>query len=197
MPQYDLGNLDVLIVEKNPFMRKVERWVLRELGITQVRETGDTAKGYEYLSQHTPDLIMTDWGPGLDGPDFIRRVRSAPDSPDPFVPIIVVTANTELRHVVEARDAGMTEFLAKPISGRLLYHRIKSVIESNRLFIRSHGFFGPDRRRRRIAFDGQDRRAHANRSGEERRSAERPFSGEEKRQGYPGFRPGDRRVGVR
>tara|TARA_B110000046_G_scaffold82061_1_gene90315 strand:+ start:196 stop:363 length:168 start_codon:yes stop_codon:yes gene_type:complete len=41
--------------------------------------------------------------------------------PNPFIPVIVLTANTGIKHVCEARDTGMGEFLAKPLSARMLY----------------------------------------------------------------------------
>ena len=62
---------------------------------------------------------------------------------NPFIPIIVVTANTEVRYIMTARDAGMTEFLAKPISASMIYSRICSIIEWQRLFIRCQDFFWP------------------------------------------------------
>jgi hypothetical protein len=49
--------------------------------------------------------------------------------------------------VVSARDAGVTEFLAKPISAKALYQRILNVVANPRPFIRTKTYFGPDRRR--------------------------------------------------
>jgi two-component system chemotaxis response regulator CheY len=101
--------------------------------------------------QSTPDLDI-DWNYSLDGMAFFRHVRQSPNTPNPFIPIIVVTANTEIKHVCEARDTGMTEFLAKPVSARILYKRIVSILEHHRTFIRAYQFFGPNRRRQRPKF---------------------------------------------
>ena len=46
-----------------------------------------------------------------------------------------------------ARDAGVSGFIKKPISARLLFDRISNVLTDTRLFVRSVDFFGPDRRR--------------------------------------------------
>jgi DNA-binding response OmpR family regulator len=184
---YDLTNLDVLVVEQHATMRSLMRTVLRELGILGVRDTSDPMTAFDMHIQAPADLILTDWSPGLDGMDLLRRLRTEDESPDPCVPVIVVTANTELTHVCAARDLGMTEYLAKPISASLIYSRIRSVIERRRLFIRSTDFFGPDRRRRHVEFVGDERRTHANRDNEDRRKEDLPFDGPEKRQGYPGF----------
>jgi len=117
-------------------------------------------EAYESALQTTPDLILSDWSHDLDGIDFIHRIRLAADSPDPFVPIIVVTAKSTLKNVFEARDAGMTEFLAKPVSAQTIYNRICATIEHNRPFVRTTSFFGPDRRRRKGTFGGPERRQH-------------------------------------
>jgi len=53
-----------------------------------------------------------------------------------------------MNRVVEARDAGVHEFLAKPLSAKGLYSRIRSIIERPRPFVRAGQYFGPDRRRR-------------------------------------------------
>jgi len=120
----------------------------------------------------------------------MQMIRQEEQSKNPFVAIIVVTANTEIRHIMTARDAGMTEFLAKPISAGMIYSRICSIIERQRLFIRCQNFFGPDRRRRRMEIGGPDRRTHAN-SANERRNRQTPFNGSEKRQGKEGYRAPD------
>jgi DNA-binding response OmpR family regulator len=75
------------------------------------------------------------------------------------VPIIMLTGHSEKKRVIAARDAGVTEFLAKPISAKGLYGRILNVVANPRPFIRTKNYFGPDRRRN----------ANPNYSGPERR----------------------------
>ena len=69
------------------------------------------------------------------------------DSPNPYVPILMLTAHTEASRVAAARDAGVTGFVKKPISARLLFERIASALTDARMFVRSGDFCGPDRRR--------------------------------------------------
>ena len=84
----------------------------------------------------------------LDGISFTRRVRNDPSSANQFTPVILMTGFTEKRRVMEARDAGITEFLVKPFNARDLYRRMAQIIEKPRQFVRSEDFFGPDRRRK-------------------------------------------------
>jgi len=121
--------------------------------------THDPLEAYNYFCSSAPDIIFCDWTPDLDGMGFVRQIRQADDTPTPYCPIVVVTANTELRHVCYARDNGMTEFLAKPISAKTIYSRLCSVIENPRAFIRVGKFFGLDRRRRQAeGYESSERR---------------------------------------
>jgi two-component system chemotaxis response regulator CheY len=87
-------------------------------------------------------------------------VRKAKDSRDPLVPILMLTAHSELNHVISARDASITDFMTKPVSPSGLYKHIAAMIEHPRQFVRNQKFFGPDRRRRsEDSFDGPNRRS--------------------------------------
>lgn len=161
MQSYNISELDILLVEKHDYMRHMMRGILFQLGARQLRECGNPDKAYEMYKQDPADLVFTDWAPGMDGIRLLTRIRQDIDSPDPYVPVIVVTAHTELRHIYYARDSGVTEYLAKPISAKLIYGRIRAVIERHRQFIRNSDFFGPDRRRRQGEYGGPERRDEA------------------------------------
>ena len=161
MRNYDLGKISVLVVEKHLLIRNLLRDVFHQFGVLRFRSTSDPTMAFQMYQGAPADLILSDWTYDLDGLTFIRMVRRRPDSANPYVPIVMVTANTEMEHVCMARDAGMTEFLAKPVSAALIYSRICSVIERNRDFIRASDFFGPDRRRRAVGWGGGERRQFA------------------------------------
>jgi len=145
---YMLENFAVLVVDDNRYMLHILREVLYALSIRKIRLAADAAQAFKELRHFSADLIITDWRmEPLDGLDFVRLVRTAKDSPNPYVPIIMLSAYTEFRLIQEARDAGVNEFLAKPVSPRALHQRIMSIIEHPRSFIRTKTYFGPDRRR--------------------------------------------------
>jgi len=167
---YDLSHLDVMLVEKHGDMRRLFRDVLCQLGLSKVRDCGNVGTALEMFQETPADLVLTDWSPGLDGVDLLRKLRQSGLSSNPFVPVVVVTANTESRHIYTARNSGMTEYLAKPITATRVYTRICSVIEKRRMFISNHDFFGPDRRRlMKDVFAGENRRLDGNVNGSERR----------------------------
>lgn len=149
MKSYDLGQLNILVLEKHLLVRKLLTDVFSEFGVATVFSTAEPDEAFSYFNDMEPDIILCDWTPDLNGIAFIRRVRQSTQSVNPYIPIVVVTANTELKHVCFARDNGMTEFLAKPVSAKSIYQRLCAVIEHPRPFIRIGDFFGPDRRRRK------------------------------------------------
>lgn len=165
MAELDLTNLKILVVDDYTPMRRIFWNVLRELGVYNVVEAENGAEALRMMKGEIgdpavkPDILITDqMMKPIDGLQLTRMIRQNRDSPNPFLPVIMVTALTEIEHVIKARDAGVNEFLAKPVSARLLYCRLKSVIENPRPFVRTSGFFGPDRRRRQINHQGADRR---------------------------------------
>lgn len=165
MADFNLSALKILVVDDYTPMRRILWNVFRELGVFSIAEAENGAdalqmmKGFGGEPPYVPDILITDhiMAP-VDGLKLTRMIRRDADSPNPFLPVIMVTARTEIDHVVKARDAGVTEFLAKPVSARLVYCRLRTVIESPRPFVRAPGFFGPDRRRRQLRHGGEDRR---------------------------------------
>ncbi len=159
MSGYRLDRLNFLVVDDNKHMRALVKTILFALGAKIVSEAVDGADALKALSHLTPDIVICDWNMSpLDGMDFVRLVRTGEDSPNPFVPVIMLTGHTETSRVVEARDAGVNEFLAKPISANGLYRRIRAIIENPRLYIKNKGYFGPDRRRRQVENFPMERR---------------------------------------
>lgn len=127
---YDLRHLQVLVVDDSGYMRKLLKAILRGLGITNVREASDGADALQHLRTFAADFVIVDWHmEPLDGLTFVQLVRTAKDSPNRNVPIIMMTGHTEQRNVEAARAAGVNDFLAKPISALTVYQRIVRLVE--------------------------------------------------------------------
>src|ERR1700742_42341 len=154
-------NLKALVVEDNAHMRALLRGLLNSAGIKEVAEAAHGDAAIAVLRERKSDLVLTDLAmKPMDGIAFTRYVRNSEHSPNPFVPIIMITGHTEKHRVEAARDAGVTEFLAKPITAASLFSRISEIVERPRAFVRTEGYFGPDRRRhQRDDYAGPWRRA--------------------------------------
>jgi two-component system, chemotaxis family, chemotaxis protein CheY len=144
------SNLRVLIVDDNTHMRTLLRSLLQALGVTHIYEAPDGAQGFAIMRDFKPDVILSDMTmQPVNGIEFTRMVRTRRDSPNQFVPVIMVTGQTERSMVMAARDAGVSEFIAKPVTAQSLTSRLTEATQRPRPFIRSDNYVGPDRRRRR------------------------------------------------
>lgn len=156
---YNLSTLSVLVADKNMHMRRILRSVMRELRMRMVTEASDTTEAYAFLSSKVFDIAFIEWAPDFDGIAIVRQLRRDVQATSRYSPVVIMSAYTEVQHVIDARDAGANEFLAKPFTGMLVYSRIESLIENYRQFVKSKVYFGPDRRRKKAPPpDGWERR---------------------------------------
>src|SRR5471030_805851 len=148
MVRIEFNRLRFLVIDDNAHMRRMLRTLLHGFGAREVHEAEDGAAGLEDFTHHTPDIIITDWAmPIFDGLELTQTIRQPGANFNPYVPIIMLTGHSEKQRVILARDVGVTEFLAKPISAKGLYDRVVNVVVNPRPFIKTNTYFGPDRRR--------------------------------------------------
>lgn len=160
MNEYNLEQLSVLVVDDNRHMRFLVRMILKSLGLKQIMEAEEGESAFKVLDKFDADIVICDWAmQPMDGIEFTKKIRTDDDSPNAYVPIIMLTGHTEVSHVVTARDAGVNEFLAKPVSAKKIYQRIKEILDNPRQYVRTPSYFGPDRRRRQDPdYKGVERR---------------------------------------
>ncbi len=164
MSRIDFNRLRFVVIDDNAHMRRIVRTLLHGYGAREVHEAEDGASGLEAFTHHMPDIVITDWTmPIFDGLELIQMIRQPGANANPFVPIIMLTGHSEKRRVMAARDAGVTEFLVKPLSAKALYQRILNVVLNPRPFIKTATYFGPDRRRNvNPGYAGPERRKGGN-----------------------------------
>ncbi len=137
--------LKILLVEDNQHMRTIIREVLKGAGMPAIQEAHDGADAFELLRQFPADIAIVDFNMApVDGIDFTRMLRKAPDSLNPMMPVIMITGHSERSRVEEARDAGVNEFIVKPLTAKALLARIHSVVMTPRPYVRSKTFIGPE-----------------------------------------------------
>lgn len=173
MSGYRFDRLKVLVVDDNQHMRKLVVAILQAFGVVQIFEAADGNRAWSLLRESNPDVVILDWMmEGLTGIDVVKMVRTSSQTPNPFVPIIMLTGYTQIDHVRQARDAGVNEFLAKPVSVKAVMSRLVSVIEHPRPYVRTKAYFGPCRRRRaKEEYRGPERRMNAGEATETEHAA--------------------------
>jgi len=158
MQKLNWDNINIMVVDDNAFMRKLIVSTLYALGFTSVIDLPSAKDAVKALSLSrtnpveagigTIDIILSDFVmPELDGSLFLRWIRTDKKAPDRFVPFVMVSGAADAAVVETSRDAGVTEFLAKPFSAKSMGDRILEVIRNPRQYVLAQDYFGPDRRR--------------------------------------------------
>ena len=156
-----ISNLHILVVDDNLYMRKIVSEVLRAIGVKDVEAFGEAAMALDFVRQCPVDVAIVDFNMApIDGVEFTRRIRQGVDGVNTFLPIIMLTAHSGREQVEKARDAGVTEFIIKPVTAQAIIGRLNTIINHPRPFVRSGDYFGPDRRRRTSPdYEGPRRRS--------------------------------------
>lgn len=150
----------MLIVDDNHHMVNIVKTILRGFGMKDFFDARSPVEALELLRTTPVDMIVTDYAmEPVDGFQFVKKIRTAEDSQTRFVPVIMLTAYSEKSRVEAARDSGVNEFCTKPVTAEELYKKVRSIVNHPRTFVRTQGYFGPDRRRRENDhFEGEERR---------------------------------------
>ena len=164
MAQLNLAHLNTLVVDDSRYFVSVLRATLRAFGVRAVYEANSAVAGLEVLTSTAIDLAFVDMVmPGMDGIEFIRMVRTASDSANRTLPIIMLTADGRRGTVLRAVDAGAESFLIKPVRPADVYRHMMELLQNPLPYIDVPGvYFGPERRRM----------TNPNYSGPERRHAD-------------------------
>ena len=154
-----LASLKVCIVDADGEMRRMICEAMNSLGISEIRECPDSSMAQRAISEFEPDLCLLDAGTGpVDAIAFVKQVREMEGGRHSEMQFIMMIGHANTRRVIQARNAGVDEFLVKPISARGLHARLLTLVDNPRLFVRSVSYTGPDRRRHCRPFSGPDRR---------------------------------------
>jgi two-component system chemotaxis response regulator CheY len=112
----------VLVADDSSTMRKI---ILRSLQAVGVKDVAEAADGSEAIALFEPgkfDLVLTDWNmPGMNGLELLKAIREQ----DKAIPVIMVTTEAEKSRILEAIQAGVTDYLVKPFQQDALREKLE------------------------------------------------------------------------
>ena len=108
---YQLESLQILIVDDNAHIRQLLRTILYAVGIRAIDVAEDGASGFDAFCRFEYDLVFTDYEmEPISGLDFADMIRTSTKSPNPYVPIIMITSYSDEERVQVAHDCGSPNF---------------------------------------------------------------------------------------
>jgi PleD family two-component response regulator len=155
-----LKPISFLVVDDRAYIRRVIKGILETLGCKRIDEAHHGGEALSIMRSWPPDIVLTEaLLQPMSGVEMLKAVR-ADKSNLRFTPVIMITSETRREKVILARNAGVTEYVAKPFNAKSLILRIREVIERPRPFVDiGASYFGPDRRRRsEVMSEGEEKR---------------------------------------
>ncbi|RKR06072.1 two-component system chemotaxis response regulator CheY [Kushneria sinocarnis] len=121
-------NINILVVDDFPTMRRIVRNLLKELGYHNVEEAEDGAAGLERLKAGGFGFVVSDWNmPNLDGLEMLKQIRA--DDALKHLPVLMVTAEAKKENIIAAAQAGANGYVVKPFTAVTLEEKINKIFE--------------------------------------------------------------------
>ena len=157
MGNITLRAFTVLVVDKDDSHRWLLNNVLESLGVGEVITANSNDEALSLIKRlgalsirkrvQALDMVFMDLDmPGTDGLSVLQWVRMNENSPNPFLPIILMDTHLDPVDLAEVRGFGASQFLIKPASSEAIADKIMTLVNRPRQFVYTPTFFGPDRR---------------------------------------------------
>jgi DNA-binding response OmpR family regulator len=124
-----MAKVSVLVVDDAPFIRDLVKKALRSNfpGLL-IEEANNGRKAQQVLSRTAFDLVLCDWEmPELSGLELLKWFRAQPDASK--IPFIMVTSRGDKENVVEAIQAGVSDYIGKPFSNEQLIAKVRKALQ--------------------------------------------------------------------
>lgn len=156
---FDGAKVRVVVFSQKEISRDVIQESLTSIGIMDVVWEASGHKAFEVFLKAPADVVIIDEPiEGLRGVDLALRMRRDEASTNSEVHIVLCSEDCDGDLVVEAVNAGISEFIVKPFPVDLFGERLKTMIEHPRPFVRAQNYIGPERRVKKLDYLGIDRR---------------------------------------
>jgi len=119
-------SMKILIVDDFATMRRIMKNILKQIGFSNIIEADDGTTAMEELKKTSVDLIISDWNmPKMTGLDLLKNVRREDGLKD--VPFLMVTAEAQKQNVIDAVQAGVTNYVVKPFTAEAISEKLEKI----------------------------------------------------------------------
>jgi len=140
----NLQDMKVLVVDDSSTARKFLTEMLHEMGVGTVKGAVDGAEAIAVLRAYPADIMLCDLHMApLDGIELTRLLRNSSDSPNPYIPIIMLTGDATQVQLKNAINAGVQAFMSKPIKMNALHRKLYAILSRPLVYVKENRILRP------------------------------------------------------
>ena len=118
--------MKILVVDDFATMRRILKNVLKEIGFSNTSEAENGRHALRELKKNKYDLILCDWNmPEMSGLELLKQIRADDELKD--LPFVMVTAEAQKDNIIEAVQAGVTNYVVKPFTAKTINDKLTKV----------------------------------------------------------------------
>ncbi len=172
-----LQKVRVLVVDSSMHAADLIKNIFGQLGFSNVLVANDIYESMQIMKHVRVDMIFADWAlkvgynprvysggvqvnsTAVNGAQYVKNMRCAPTSPNPFIPVVMLMGAVTNKDVVSVRDSGVNDIILKPLDAGDFCQKIVSLIDHPRIFVTASSYKGPCRRLHTVEeYSGKNRR---------------------------------------
>ena len=121
------SNISIIVIEDFPFMRRIIKDCLLELGFVNIHEADDGSTGLDIINRKEAELIISDYDlPDMSGIELLRVVQSSEKTKD--IPFLMVIKEAQADDVIHLLDSGKQDSIVKPFTADMLSRKIEMLL---------------------------------------------------------------------
>jgi two-component system chemotaxis response regulator CheY len=121
-------NMKVLVVDDMSTMRRIVKNILKQLGFTNLEEAENGQDALGKLKTENYGFVVSDWNmPVMMGIDMLRAIRA--DEKLKHIPVLMVTAEAQKENLMEAIQAGVSNYIVKPFTAETMQEKINKIFK--------------------------------------------------------------------
>ena len=121
-------NMKILVVDDMVTMRKIVKNILKQLGFANTDEAENGQEGLQKLKEGSYNFVVSDWNmPVMTGIEMLRAIRA--DEKLKSIPVLMVTAEAQQSNLIEAVQAGVSNYIVKPFTAETMQEKIGKIFK--------------------------------------------------------------------
>lgn len=121
-------NMKILVVDDMSTMRRIVKNIMKQLGFANVEEAENGQDALDKLNAGAFGFVISDWNmPVMTGIQLLRAIRA--DDKLKTIPVLMVTAEAQKENLIEAIQAGVSNYIVKPFTAEVLQEKMNKIFK--------------------------------------------------------------------